>query len=283
MCKNNPVKVEKHIWEPSTSPFERIHVDFAGPFFGKWFFMLVDSYTKWPEIHIVKNIKSHTIMKKCTEIFAVFGLPYLMISDNGSSFVSNDFRAFLKSNGIRLKLIAPYNPSTNGQAERYVQILKKSIKKMCMKNQKDIDTSLQQMLAMYRIMPHMGTNIAPAELMFKTKPRCKLDLIRPAELKRDFSYNDNLTCIFFKEGERVSCRNYIGKDKWKFGIIKKRIGKLHYLIELDDKRVWKRHINQMSKIGKNVKNKNDDEFDYYEFPDNSLDKNENVMINNDNV
>ncbi|KAK2578443.1 hypothetical protein KPH14_001060 [Odynerus spinipes] len=53
----------------------------------------------------------------------------------------------------------------------------------------------------------------------------------------------------FKEGERVSCRNYNRGDKWIFGRVLKRIGKLHYLIKLDDGRTWKRHINQIRLIG----------------------------------
>ena len=51
------------------------------------------------------------------------------------------------------------------------------------------------------------------------------------------------------------CRNYRGKGKWKIGRVKKKLGKLHYLILLDDGREWKRHINQISKIGEKIKNK----------------------------
>ena len=53
MCRNNPPKVEKHIWEPPTQAMERVQVDFAGPFMGHMFFIMIDAYTKWPEIHIV--------------------------------------------------------------------------------------------------------------------------------------------------------------------------------------------------------------------------------------
>lgn len=49
-------------------------------------------------------------------------------------------------------------------------------------------------------------------------------------------------------GDQVQCRNYYGKPKWKKGEIIKKIGKLHYLVQIDDTIVWKRHINQIIKI-----------------------------------
>ena len=47
----------------STSPMEmttatqaRIHVDFAGPFMGKMFIVLVDAHTKWMDIHMISSV-----------------------------------------------------------------------------------------------------------------------------------------------------------------------------------------------------------------------------------
>lgn len=127
--KNDPTKIEAHVWEPSTIPFERVHVDFAGPFLEHYFFILVDAYTKWPEIHIVKNITTKTTIDLCRKIFATFGIPKYFVSDNAKTFTSTEFKSFLKINGITQKLTAPYNPSTNGQAERMVQTLKNSLRR----------------------------------------------------------------------------------------------------------------------------------------------------------
>ncbi|XP_011874398.1 PREDICTED: uncharacterized protein K02A2.6-like, partial [Vollenhovia emeryi] len=51
--RNNPPKVEQHLWEPSAAPMHRVHADFAGPFLGKYFFIVVDAYSKWPERLII--------------------------------------------------------------------------------------------------------------------------------------------------------------------------------------------------------------------------------------
>ena len=78
--------------------------------------------------------------------------------------------------------------------------------------------------------------------------------------------NSKESSTFFCAEESVKCRNYIGKDKWRFGKIKNREGKLHYIIEMDDGKVWRRYIDQISKVGEKVKTnyvKND--FCYWKF------------------
>lgn len=43
-------------------------------------------------------------------------------------FVSDEFQSFLLLNGIQHIRSAPYHPSTNGLAERFIQTLKKALK-----------------------------------------------------------------------------------------------------------------------------------------------------------
>ena len=40
----------------------------------------------------------------------------------------------------------------------------------------------------------------------------------------------------FDIGVRVKTRNYLSERKWQFGIIQEKLGKLHYMIRLDDGR-----------------------------------------------
>ena len=55
----------------------------------------------------------------------------------------------------------------------------------------------------------------------------------------------------FKIGERVKAREYLKHDKWRFGTVLERIGRLHYVIELDDGKIWRRHIDQLQCTGEN--------------------------------
>lgn len=85
---------------------------------------------------------------------------------------------------------------------------------------------------------------------------------------------------FFKEGERVACREYLNKNcKWRFGTVIQRLGKLHYYIKLENGNVWKLHVNQMRTIGvKIVKDQECSVFDC-EGPQ----SNETRLRNRDNV
>ncbi|GFQ89717.1 uncharacterized protein K02A2.6 [Trichonephila clavata] len=58
------------------------------------------------------------------DTFARFGLPRVLVSDNGSQFTSYEFQRFMQRNGVKHKTSASFKPSSNGQAERYVATLK---------------------------------------------------------------------------------------------------------------------------------------------------------------
>ncbi|XP_011862670.1 PREDICTED: uncharacterized protein K02A2.6-like [Vollenhovia emeryi] len=255
--KNNPPKIEQHIWELSAAPMHRVHVDFAGPFLGHWFFIVVDAFSKWPEVRIVKNITAKTIIDECREIFARYGVPQCFITDNGRTFTSAEFKAFLGRNGVNFKYTAPYNPATNGQTERFVQTLKNALRRMDA-NTANVHEKLCKMLLQYRSAPHATTNKSSAELFIGRQMRTRLDLLFPIKEESKVLGQDSKR---FMIGERVAGRNYIGRDKWKFGEIKNSCGKLHYLITLDDGRIWRRHVNQMRSIGQATP-KQDEDSDY---------------------
>ncbi|XP_063691270.1 uncharacterized protein LOC134823666 [Bolinopsis microptera] len=46
----NMTKVVDHPWAKTSAPFQRVHADFACPFLGSMWLLLVDSYSKWPEV-----------------------------------------------------------------------------------------------------------------------------------------------------------------------------------------------------------------------------------------
>ena len=129
MLQKSPSPVPLHPWEWPNRPWTRIHVDHAGPFMGKMFLVLIDAHSKWMEVQPVCSATSSNTISALRTIFATFGLPEILVSDNGSVFTSEEFRVFIKRNGIRHLTSAPYHPATNGLAERAVQIFKRALKK----------------------------------------------------------------------------------------------------------------------------------------------------------
>ena len=123
-----PTKAPLHPWEWATTPWQRIHVDYAGPFQNSMFLVVVDAHSKWPEVVSVSSTTSSSTIEVLSDLFARFGIPEQIVSDNGAQFVSEEFQAFVRSNGILHLTSAPYHPATNGLAERAVQTFKQALR-----------------------------------------------------------------------------------------------------------------------------------------------------------
>jgi hypothetical protein len=56
-------------WQAPREPWMRVHVDYAGPFRGKMFLLLVDAYSKWLEVSIVNSANTTTTVERLNNIF----------------------------------------------------------------------------------------------------------------------------------------------------------------------------------------------------------------------
>ena len=173
MVRAAPPVAPLHPWKWPTRPWARLHLDYANPFLGKMFLVLIDAHSKWIEAICTPSSTSDIIIQELRTLFAQFGLPKTIVTDNGSCFVSEEFEIFLRENGIMHITSAPYHPSTNGLAERAVQVLKQGLKEVTTGSLK---TRLARVLLSYRITPQSSTGVSPAELLLGRCPRTHLDL-----------------------------------------------------------------------------------------------------------
>lgn len=241
--KKDPTKAPTHVWEAPEKNWQRIHMDYAGPFLNHYFLLVIDAKSKWPEIYAMKQTPTSSItIKYLREIFSRHGLPEILVSDNATIFKSYEFQEFCRNNGIRQRLIAPGHPATNGQAERYVHTLKTKLK--CMMFQPGtLHEKLCDVLMRYRATP-LYCGRTPAELLLGNNIRIKLDLIKPIQHQKEKQQFPNFKKSF-RLGNRVQSRNYTHGIKWKYGTIVEKLGNVHYLVELDDGYIIKRHFNQL--------------------------------------
>lgn len=253
MCKscNHCLKVRSDpprsvlSWPTSNQPFNTIHIDFF-TVFNKNFLVIVDSYSKWPEVYIVKDITSDTTINHLRDCFSRFGLPVCVVSDNGPSLVSEEMENFFYSNGIKHVTIPPYNPQSNGLAENIVKTTKnKLISAISDPLNKDLtlSTLLARFLLTYRNTPHCTTGESPAEMMFGRKLRIRLDLIKKTA---SFESNCNKEYRTFKVGDIVIIRDYKrNKRMWTNATVIKQLGGVTYLCKLENGSTCKRHLNQI--------------------------------------
>ena len=125
-----PHQAPVHNWKNTRTSWVRVHIDYAGPYLGKMFLIIVDSYSKWIDVFPTSSATSKSTIEKLRIRFANHGLPQVCVSDNGSNFVSNEFKCFMELNGIRHITSATYHPRTNGCAEHAVRTFKNNMEKL---------------------------------------------------------------------------------------------------------------------------------------------------------
>eukprot|EP00731_Ephydatia_muelleri_P024558 Em0016g829a len=249
----SPTPVLLHPWEFPSRPWSRVHVDFAGPFLGKQFIILVDASTKWLEVGIVASPSSQQAVKFLRSVFSTHGLPDILVSDNGSAFSSSEFEEFVKRNGFRHIRVAPYHPASNGAAERAVQTLKEYLSK----TRGDLETRLSRFLFQYRLTPHTSTGSSPAELLFGRRPKSHLDFIHPdlsarvtlQQERQHLASESGASIRAFLSGDKVYVRNFSPSTsssvKWLPGVVTSLAGPRSVRVALEDGTVVRRHFDHV--------------------------------------
>ena len=132
------MKVVGGAWPKTEQPWSRIHVDFAGPLEDFYYLIVVDSYSKWPEVLRCRRPTMGTTIGFLHELFVRFGVVDCVVSDNG-----NQFKEFSEIFQIKHITTQQYHPRSNSQAECFVDTLKRALKKA---SGTPMDKALQQFL-----------------------------------------------------------------------------------------------------------------------------------------
>lgn len=140
-----------------------LHIDLAGPVQGQSFFLVVaDAFSKWVEVVPMRSTTSDAVIRALRRMFVTHGLPDVIVSDNGTQFMSTDFEGFLAHRGIQHCLISPFHPSSNGFAERAVRSAKEALRKIGQGSWQD---RVEEYLMAQHTTPCQLTNKSPAKLL----------------------------------------------------------------------------------------------------------------------
>ena len=215
---------------------------------GEYYFLVVDSYSKWPEIIPTRQTTAQATVQMLRGLCARFGIPETVVSDNGTQFTSSEFRDFCMENGIHHVRTAPYHPQSNGQAERFVDTFKRAVKKI-REGRGEMHEALDEFLFTYRNTPNrILDQKSPGEMMLNRKVRTSLEMLRPSfrdirpadpvvadeATRRSFSIND---CVYAKRYHRNGW-------EWVSGVVDKRVGNVMYMVKIDGKTL-RYHVNQL--------------------------------------
>lgn len=234
-------------WQKTEAPWQRVHIDYAGPIEDTYFLLVIDSHSKWPEIVPTTHISTAATVAMLRGLFGRFGMPNVIVSDNGRQFTSAAFADFCNTNGIEHIRTAPYHPQSNGQAERFVDSFKRALKKIKV-GEVSLQEALDTFLLTYRSTPNkqLPEMKTPAEVMFGRRIRTCLELLRPPikvspnaddvpSRTRDFNVSDPVYAKKF----------HYNTWSWVPAVIEKRIGKVMYQVVNSSGNFWRSHINQL--------------------------------------
>ena len=99
---------------------------------------IIDEYLRFPFTIPCNDMHSDTVIKALSSIFSIFGMPAYVHSNRGKSFISSELKSYLNARGITNSMTTPYNPSGNGQCERYNATIWKAIVLTCKSRNIDI-------------------------------------------------------------------------------------------------------------------------------------------------
>ena len=138
----------------------------------KTYILMVDLFSHFPVIRQLSGENTKTVLKAMQNIFADFGMPETIISDNGPCYKSQEFNNFCSRFEINHITGASYNHQANSIAECVIQ----TIKHLMVKNQND--TWLAMLIL--KSTPITGIDRSPAELLCNRCFRTNIPIIQHA-------------------------------------------------------------------------------------------------------
>ena len=158
-----------------SEPWNEVSVDFlSGLPNNDYLLVVMDDYSRFPEVEIVGSTSAKTVIPKLDSIFACQGIPVVVKSDNGPPFNSDDFRNFVRHLGFTHRKVTPLWPQANGEVEHFMGPLMKMIRAAYVES-RSWKQELHRYLRQYRATPHVAIGVPPAEALYGRKLRTTLE------------------------------------------------------------------------------------------------------------
>ena len=145
----------------------------------KYILVLCDYATRYPKPFPSKlSIDTEHIAEALINVFAGWGVPREILTDQGSNFTSQLLAELYRLLGVKALRTSPYHPQTDGLVERFNQTLKAMLRKTVTEEGKNWDKLLPYVLFAYREVPQVSTGFSPFELLYGRVVRGPLDVLR---------------------------------------------------------------------------------------------------------
>ena len=147
------------------APWQELSVDFIGPFpTGESLIVVIDDFSRFPEVELVHSTSSNTVIPKLDPIFARQGILQEIRTDNGPSFNGHEFKNFASYLCFTHRCVTPLWPGAKFEVERIMKTLVKAIR-LAFAEQRNWKQELHTFLRQYRTTPHFSTGMSPSQLL----------------------------------------------------------------------------------------------------------------------
>lgn len=269
----------------ATRPWQILQIDFIGPLPRSksgylYILVVVDTFTKFVHVSPLRVATTKTTCRVLEDhVFLVFGVPEIIISDNGSQFIAKEFKKFLEEYSVKHWLTAPYHPQANAAeaANKTIGIAIRAylkdqkdhrnwdvnLKKIACAMNSSIHTSTkcspyfanfgQQIITSGKTYKNLITNdvnISDSNCNFKELRKSILENLEKTYRDSKKRYDLRARPIQYHVGDTVWKENFVQSDASKFitakfapkfikCVVKKRIGSNMYDLEDEQGNVYK--------------------------------------------
>ena len=150
-------------------PWSKLGIDIIGPMYElphnyRYAITLMDYTSRFPYIQFSSDTNTETVIRFLTSVFAIEGLPRILVSDNGPQFLSKEFSDFLSRNDILHHRTPVYFAAANGLIERFNRTIKSQIS-IARGQGGNFQKYISNFLASYRSTPHPATHKTPSSVL----------------------------------------------------------------------------------------------------------------------
>lgn len=245
--------MEMQLVDVAKYPFFRLFLDVVGPLDVsltgyKYILSIMDDLSRYFNVYPMENQDAATLCRVFFQnILSHHKTPKIIVTDNGSNFISKEFSKLCKFFGIRKIHASAYHPQSNGALERAHRSLGQYLRIFAHENPQNWDSLLPYVSYVHNNSVNRSTKLAPNDIVFgyisdfpakvKTKPQpqynfdCEFSNIyhslhsvwewarqnqqQAKEISKSY-YDRNMRSAFFVPGDKVFVRNESRKGKFSF-------------------------------------------------------------------
>jgi len=185
--RSRPVTMDRVPITPVTRadvPFQVLNMDCIGPLDPpsaqghKYCLCIVDNCTRWPSVYMLKSLTAKAVCEALIDLFALVGVPKVIISDRGTNFTSQLTQQMLNILGCSPRFNTPGHPEASGMVERFNRTCKDMLSHVVQQYQRKWHKYVPLLVWALREVPNATTGVSPYMLVYGRTPRGPLAVLK---------------------------------------------------------------------------------------------------------